>query len=159
MTTPLPLSRRRFLALAAGAPAAAGCGRRGAKKYPVSGSVTVNGQPAAGVVVRFVSSDASLAGQDRQPVAVAGPDGRFELSSFGDNDGAAAGEYAVTFFWPVNLMTMDRDRLQGKFADPKKSEVRVTIPAEPTALPPFALTVPPGEVLKGDPLPAAPPGP
>jgi 5-hydroxyisourate hydrolase-like protein (transthyretin family) len=128
----------------------AGCGRQGAPKYKVTGSVTVNGKPAAGMVVRFVSSDESLVGQDRQPVAVAGPDGRFELSSFGGNDGAAAGEYAVTFFWPANLMTMDRDRLQGKFADPKTSSHRVTVPAAETELPPFALTVPADQLLKGD---------
>jgi hypothetical protein len=136
--------------LAAAALALTGCGRQGAPKYKVTGVVTVNGKPASGMVLRFVSSDESLVGQDRQPVAVAGPDGRFELSSFGGNDGAAAGEYTVTFFWPANLLTMDRDRLQGRFADPKTSAHRVTVPAAETELPPFALTVPADQLLKGD---------
>ena len=98
----------RLLAVALGALLilTVGCGGPGAPKFPIKGKVLVNGQPAAGLLVRFISSDESMVGQDRQPVGMTNKDGVFELSSFGNNDGATKGTYRVTFFWPTNLMTM-----------------------------------------------------
>lgn len=76
-----------------------GCSRSGdgLTKYSVKGSVTVNSEPAAGVVVRFRSKDASSAGANaRFPVGVTDDDGVFRVSTNGEADGAVAGEYEVT---------------------------------------------------------------
>lgn len=121
--------------------------RQGAPKYAVSGRVTVNGRPGALMVVRFISANEKLAGQDRQPVATADMDGRFQLSSFGGNDGAAEGDYAVVFYWPDDLLAPKKDRLQGRFGSPDKSPFRATIPPKATELPPFELQLPPKDVL------------
>ncbi|QDT55763.1 hypothetical protein Pan44_38110 [Caulifigura coniformis] len=119
----------------------------GAPKVPVSGRVLVNGRPGEYMVVRFRSDNAQLGGQDRQPVAGANADGSFEMSSFGGMDGAAPGEYVVTFYWPTNPLTMGRDRLRGRFTDPEKSEYRVTISEEATVLPDLELRMPEAQIL------------
>jgi hypothetical protein len=127
----------------------AGCGQ-GVKKYKVTGQVFVNGEPAGGMMIRFLSSNETLSGQDKQPVAVSGPDGRFELSSFGGNDGAVDGDYVVTFFWPTNILTMTTDRMQGLHVDPKTSKHTVTIPPKDTELEPFRLEIPKQKLLPSE---------
>ena len=81
------------------------------------------------------------------PTAMTDENGVFELSSFGGNDGAAEGEYAAVFYWPDNLMAPGRDRFQGRFNNPDKSEFRVTIPPEQTTLPPFEIKIPEKQLL------------
>ncbi|MEM1060919.1 MAG: hypothetical protein AAGJ97_01190, partial [Planctomycetota bacterium] len=95
-----------------------GDGRRGAPKYPVTGTVFVNGEPAGGVQVRFFAADTSLVPQDQMPVAVTDVEGRFEMSSFGGGDGSAEGRYGVAFFWPTNILNPTTDRFRGRFSDP-----------------------------------------
>ncbi|MBY0514193.1 MAG: sigma-70 family RNA polymerase sigma factor, partial [Gemmataceae bacterium] len=58
------------------------------------------------MVVRFVSSDESLVGQDRQPVAVAGPDGRSDrqlVADFVDGRDGPAFEALVRRHGPMVL--------------------------------------------------------
>lgn len=124
--------------------------QQGASKYSVNGLVTVNGEPASGVTVRFYNQDQSLMPQDQMPVAMTNERGAFELSSFGGADGAAEGDYSVTFFWPVNMMAPNQDRLQGKFSDPKKTSFQVNIPAKNTTLSPLEIEVPPSEILPSE---------
>ena len=122
----------------------------GAPKFPVTGTVRVNGQPATGMIVRFHGGGQGLVAQDAQPAAIADAEGRFKLSSFGDGDGAAAGRYQVTFYWPTNPVMASEDRLQGRFSEPSASEIQVTITEDTTELPPFEL-----EIREQDLLPAA----
>lgn len=119
----------------------------GAPKYSVNGLVTINGEPASGLTVRFFHKDKSLMPQDQMPVAMTDETGRFELSSFGGADGAAEGDYVVTFFWPVNMMTPNEDRLQGKFSNPKNSKFQVNIPPKNTTLSPIEIEIPPDKIL------------
>ena len=80
--------------------------------YPVSGQVLYAGKPAAGVHVYF-----NAAGGTPTPVnphAVTGPDGKFTLSTYADEDGAPEGSYqvlmtcAVSFEWAMPYQPSSR---------------------------------------------------
>ncbi|MGL4554395.1 MAG: hypothetical protein ACRC33_24800, partial [Gemmataceae bacterium] len=78
------------------------------------------------------------------PLAMADEAGKFKVSTFGSNDGAPAGEYAVTFTWRGRSGLLKNqfdgpDRLNGKYATKEKSGVKVTIEPKSQELPPFDL--------------------
>ena len=62
------------------------------KRYPVSGTVNYNGKPLEKGEISFVSEDL------RKNFSAGGiiADGKYTLSTGGDGDGAAAGQYKVT---------------------------------------------------------------
>jgi hypothetical protein len=131
--------------------ASCGCGASEDKRmmvYPAVGTVTVKGKPAEGAQVVFFAADESLRGPDHPlPTGVAGPDGKFKLSSYGVNDGAPAGEYLVTVVWPEPAKGGDAeteaqpagDRLKSRYAAPSPSGLKATVSASPTELAPFEL--------------------
>jgi hypothetical protein len=124
----------------------------GKRFHPVRGQVFADGKPAAGVTVTFHP----LEGTDTptvQPSAIVQADGSFELRSYlvqerTLKDGAPAGQYAVTCIWyPPDLEKyLGRenlpDKLQGKYADRKTSELRATVADGPTDVPRFELKMP-----------------
>jgi hypothetical protein len=57
---------------------------------PVSGTITLNGTPVEGATVSFMTGGASLAAH-----GVTDIQGRYELSTFGENDGAVIGTHKV----------------------------------------------------------------
>lgn len=59
-------------------------------RYPVSGTVTINGQPLQGATLNFLSADGS-----RSAVGETDARGRYELTTFAPGDGAVPGEYRV----------------------------------------------------------------
>ncbi len=121
-----------------------GCGKPkgdGLAKYEVTGQVLINEQREKGVGVSFHNVDPSVKGNAARPVAMTGSDGRFTMSTNGTNDGAIAGEYIVTFFWPQGGTSM-RDFMDGRYADPASSKFRVKIGTEPAALETFELDLP-----------------
>src|SRR6478736_1752146 len=75
----------------------AGCGATGPVRcHPVSGQVTYDGKPAAGVRVYLMPTSAPMVPViPANPHAVTGPDGRFKLSTYADGDGAPEGGYQV----------------------------------------------------------------
>lgn len=84
-----------------------GCSRGPArpKTYPVSGTVTLNGQPVEGASVIFVPKDmaAGVGAQATSPgpqVATGETDaqGRYVLGTFAKGDGAIPGDYLVKVF-------------------------------------------------------------
>lgn len=103
---------------------------------PVSGRVTVGGRPAAGVVVclhplnRYNDPDAP------HPKGTTDPEGRFQLGTDGDQDGAPRGQYVATLVWPG---AGGADRLGGAFAEPDGSGLIVIIDETISELPPFAI--------------------
>ena len=118
-----------------------GCARPGAKPtdraalHPVSGTLTVNGIPAADAMIAFhplIASDPATA----RPVALTDANGAFQLMTHVPGDGAPAGEYAVTVVWPDRSIPLDEclgdlahDRLRERYADPAKTPWRIEVVA------------------------------
>lgn len=136
---------------------ATGCSRQpddGLEKFPVTGQVQVDGQPAEGVVVRFFRDGKPGTTNADTPLGVTKADGRFDLSTNGDADGAVAGEYRVTFTWKPGNSPASKDRLGGRYTKLEKSEVTVTVGPDSNELDPFLLESPPA----GSETPARPRG-
>jgi hypothetical protein len=111
--------------------------------FPVEGMVFVRGKPAEGVQVFLHPRDPAQRGKPR---GVTDAEGRFRLRTYHDGDGAPAGEYTVTVYWPDSSDTkaaveeqLPRDRLGQRFMDPKSSPLQATVAAGPTTLPPFEI--------------------
>src|SRR6185369_11070031 len=66
--------------------------------YPVEGKVVHKGKEINGAVVTFHPKDGDPVTAIR-PIGLTGEDGKFKLTT-GQNPGAPAGEYIVTFIWP-----------------------------------------------------------
>jgi hypothetical protein len=114
--------------------------------YPVSGTVLVNDQPAAGAIVFFHPAADPANPRGLRPIATTGDDGTFRLTSYLRNDGAPIGEYVVTVTWPAPRAagpedegTPSGDRLKGAYATPAVSKLRATIVAGKNQLEPFRL--------------------
>ncbi|VTS05867.1 transthyretin-like family protein [Tuwongella immobilis] len=124
-----------------------GCGESGPKKVPVSGRVTVNGQPAAMVRVQFLHEDSTLPGNLKMPVGLTDEQGNFALSTDGDKDGAVAGEYRITLEWLSGNSLSAYDKLAGRFANPQSTQFRATVGNAATTVPPLELTLPESAIL------------
>lgn len=108
----------------------AGCSSKPTiKLYPVQGKLLVSGQPVIGAVVGFHPVAGDFDDKGTRPAGVVGDDGSFKVSTFGVNDGAPAGEYTLSIFWPQFPGKDDPgpDRLKGKYANPKTSNIRVKV--------------------------------
>lgn len=68
----------------------AGCGRGLPRTAPVSGTITLDGKPLAGVAVSFVNATAPRFG-----IATTDAAGRYVLTTFTAGDGAVVGEHKV----------------------------------------------------------------
>lgn len=112
--------------------------------FPVTGSVLQKELPAPGAIVTFHPLDPAVPATIR-PNAQVEVDGTFRLTTYESGDGAPAGEYAVTVFWPeppqspVDAPDSGPDRLQGRFADPERSSLRVSVPEAATEFEPFRI--------------------
>lgn len=76
---------------------------------------------------------------DIRPRATVERDGSFELSTFGEFDGAPTGRYAVTIVWPSDSLKQDDDnvgpdRLRNKYKNPAKSAWKIEIKNGPNDL-------------------------
>jgi hypothetical protein len=127
----------------------AGCGgpapSPGPVPYPVRGQVVYSGQPAAGFRVAFYPLQ-QWQGPQFAPSGITDANGEFQLRSFTENDGAPAGEYAVTFTWPQEVSTGDPDdaprivdRLHGALSRPEQSKFHATVHEGDNKLEPFVL--------------------
>lgn len=86
-------------------PVASGCGRASYMKdvAPVTGYVELDGKPVTEGYVTFtpkVTSNADPLSSGKAASGTIGSDGKFMLSTYGNNDGAIIGEHTVTFFRP-----------------------------------------------------------
>lgn len=105
------------------------------KAYPVKGSVSVDGQPAGGVIVTFVhvSGDAKMF----RIMATTKDNGEFDLKAIGGGDGLAKGEWAMTFSWPpprkknapaeLDPDGKQIDKLNHKYEDAKQTVKQFTV--------------------------------
>src|SRR4051794_35168375 len=90
-----------------------GCGATGPIRcHPVSGQVTYDGKPAAGVRVYLMPTSAPMVPViPANPHAVTGPDGRFKVSTYADGDGAPEGGYQVVMIWPAESAGREEDEV------------------------------------------------
>jgi hypothetical protein len=118
-----------------------GCSEQKGEKpvFKVHGRLTFEGRPMAKAMISFYSVNAN----DRAVPshATADEDGQYELHTYRDSDGAPAGEYIVTIFWPGPRLKKDKtadpgdseaetatpDRLKGEYALAGKSKLRATV--------------------------------
>jgi hypothetical protein len=123
--------------------AIAGCGGDAKlARYPVNGSVNIDGKPAAGAMVIFCPTDGSPEVQKLRPSGFTGPDGKFQLISITPNDGAPAAHYKVLIQWPGGTPSASGvgtgdDRLHGRYMNLEKSSFTVEIKPGSNDLPPF----------------------
>lgn len=129
------------------AAALGGCGqspRETATVFPVEGRFTVNGKPASGALVSFVPQTSPSDGRRAIPSqARADDNGAFKLTTFHTADGAPAGDYKVTLYWPApnpaaapdsddDDAVLGPDQLRGRFDSVDQSNLRAHVPAKPT---------------------------
>lgn len=132
--------------------AATGCGGNPAydsiPTYPATGKVTVNGVPARGAIVRlYPKTPQPGAKYPLMPSGKTDESGVFHLTTYEDADGAPVGEYVLTVEWPDpewrppggGMPPPPPDRMQGRFADPEKSEIKVQIVEGENEIPPIVL--------------------
>jgi hypothetical protein len=125
-------------ALAAAMPLAAGCGgaSTGVKTFPVTGVVTMGGEPVDGAIVQFTptATDAGTAGAQARTDAA----GRFEMSMLLDNGrrsvpGLPAGDYRVSvvkYETPAGgtaILERPRNLLPAKYESPDGSGLSATV--------------------------------
>jgi hypothetical protein len=127
----LPKARRAMLGvlLALTATLAASCGRKSdhTPVFPVTGRLLLEGKPAEKAMVFFCPLD-NHDSHAPKPVGTVASDGSFTLSTFLANDGAPAGEFAVTVVWPVAKDPENGpDRLKGHCGNPAKSPWHVRV--------------------------------
>lgn len=137
----------------------AGCGEPGPDMgpvpvYPVSGAVVYNGSPAEGVDVYLLPTSAPMVPQiPHNPSGKTDAAGKFSLSTYAENDGAAEGGYQVVLRWKPpavkgeieNLEEADTDKLLGWY-DAANSKLTAQIVPGDNRLPAFklpAVTAPP----------------
>jgi hypothetical protein len=111
--------------------------------HPVSGKVFVQKKPAVGAFVLFVPVNEPANAPDPRPQGAVQEDGSFRLSTYGDAEGAPAGEYIVTITWPGKVLPDGKeepeDKLYGRYADPQRSKLRATVKDGKNELEPFQL--------------------
>lgn len=118
------------------------CRSRFRATYPVSGQVLYEGKPTPGARVYFsylTAPDDPIA----KPMATVDEEGRFRLSTYRKDDGAPAGDYAVTIVWlpPGYQGPIEKaNKLPARYADPATSELKVTVEPQNNELAPFSLT-------------------
>lgn len=107
--------------------------------FPVTGTILVDGKPTAGVTVRFVAVDPP---GGSPPAFITGSDGRFTSAAPGSDAGVSAGTYRLVVYWLDTPPSggMPFDRLFGRYADPDRSTLTVTIDPTDPAIGTLSLT-------------------
>jgi hypothetical protein len=137
---------RRFVVVATACLALTACSGDSSPKqkcFPAKGKLTIKSQPAAGAIITLSpqgggNPEVWVAGYPR---AVVQADGSFELETYGEKDGAPAGDYLALVLWPEANAGDDEtptvDRLGGRYSEPATSKLAVKIDAAPTEIPPI----------------------
>lgn len=111
---------------------------------PVTGKILYNGNPAVGVEVTFLPTDAPMVPRiPRNPHAVTGSDGRYSLTTFTEGDGAAEGGYQIILKWPPTEKAeveeaTEFDRLLGWY-DGTHSTLSARVKAGSNDVPPISI--------------------
>ncbi|MFZ9792224.1 MAG: hypothetical protein ACO3GX_10210 [Gemmataceae bacterium] len=123
-----------------------GCAsERGPIKFPtfnVTGQVNYDGKPAENVqVYLFPLAAPTMPDIPSNPRAISGKDGRFEISTYEEKDGAPAGKYQILMIWPDEKPNEEekKDRFMGWYG-PAYSQLEVMVKEGENTLP--AIQVP-----------------
>jgi hypothetical protein len=101
---------------------ALGCGDGRAKRVPISGRVTIDGQPLVHGSVLFRPANGRSAG------GALDSEGRYVLTCFEKGDGAIPGDYAVAISGAEQLgETAIRWHAPRKYAEVKTSQLKATV--------------------------------
>jgi len=129
--------------------AVSGCGDDRLGTYAVTGTVLVDKKPADGAMVIFCPVSGSDELMKQRPFGFAGPDGKFELTTFDKGDGLPAGQYKILIQWPAAVggdqrdasggRPMGPDRLRGRYMNLERTPFSATIESGSNELPPFEL--------------------
>lgn len=121
--------------------AVSGCGGPNAdvpELAPVSGKVTLNGQPASGVTVMFIPAGST---KGRASYGTADESGRYELMYDQDHKGTPVGEYKVIFSkmvapdgsdLPAGAVPADMgavEKLPPKYSSEELTQEKATVPS------------------------------
>jgi hypothetical protein len=107
----------------------AGCGDGRPRRVPVSGRVLIDGQPVTQGTIAIIPEKARASGSD------IGPDGRFTMTCFGDEDGVVPGTHTVTVTSIQDIDQKTRKQLvPPKYSEPETSDLKVTIDGPNDAL-------------------------
>ena len=94
---------------------------------PVTGSVTVDGQPAAYLQIDCHPEAGS---EIKYPISTVTDDkGNFAFTTYEASDGLPPGSYTLTFSW-LEPGLVPKDRLKGTYADPQKSTQKISVVKE-----------------------------
>jgi hypothetical protein len=111
--------------------------------HPVRGKILVGDKPAAGAFILFVPLNEPAQSPEPRPRATADEDGSFALSTYGDKDGAPAGDYIVLVTWPGKVLADGReepeDKLLGRYNNAARPALKATVIAGKNDLPTFQL--------------------
>jgi hypothetical protein len=124
-----------------------GCGSKAKTsqpQYPVHGKVTSAGQPAVGafVVLHPITQEQP---PESPPRGIVEQDGSFGVGVLRKDDGAPAGEYAVTIIWPKDQEpgkeTEDTppDRLKNRYNNVQKPAWTIHVVSGDNTLEPFEI--------------------
>jgi hypothetical protein len=100
-------------------------------------------KPATGAIVTFHPTNADPK-DPAKPTAKVDEQGNYALTTYTAGDGAPAGEYVITVFWPMQKKTPfdadTGDQLKGKLDRPEKSQLKFTVAKTPeNEVPPITL--------------------
>lgn len=109
---------------------------------PVRGQILVDGQPAAQAQVLLHPAEGS--NDDPRPTGQTDDQGYFQLTSYAKDDGAPQGSYhvTVTWFrvWDSGREVVRYNALPQRYADPKSSQLQVSVAKGQKELTPLDLT-------------------
>ena len=125
-----------------------GCpGSSAPETIKVQGKVTYQGQPVTTGYVSFVSVGPTEGLPSRPATGTINPDGTYELTTFGESDGAVPGEYQVAVVSVTGGPTPEEPDAPEQWAIPKRygtpaeSGLTATIPADATGVLEFNFTL------------------
>ncbi|MDX1948295.1 MAG: hypothetical protein SFU86_23085 [Pirellulaceae bacterium] len=124
----------------------AGCRRDEAQLpvHPVTGKITFDGQAPAGAQIVLHPQGGPATEVKVAPLGTVRTDGTFKISTYGDGDGAPAGEYAATVQWfKVETGEGGSGRgpnvLPGKYASAEATPIKISVKAGINEVPPITI--------------------
>jgi hypothetical protein len=103
---------------------------------PVTGTITVDGAPQAGIEIGCVPVGTFSYGDLSAKMlhGTTNEKGEFALGTYDLSDGVPAGEYSLTFSWPIISLIKQEDtkkaksdRLKGKYSTAKNSPKKIKV--------------------------------